>query len=168
MQLQQQRREHAPKDEHIDFFLRVRRASVDDEGRVILLLPIFFAYTGLRTQIGLLNNGELWLDTALIIIVACLGKFGGSTLAGRACGLGWSEASTVGILMNTRGLMELVVLQVGLDAGVIGNAMFTLLLVMGIATTLMATPLMRLCLRGVQGAERVPAGSTTANATPNP
>ncbi|HVT90439.1 MAG TPA: cation:proton antiporter [Tepidisphaeraceae bacterium] len=109
---------------------------------VIFLLPIFFAYTGLRTQIGLLDNPELWIDTGLIVLVACLGKFGGSTLAGRACGLSWSEASTVGILMNTRGLMELVILNIGLQEGVITPAVFAMMVIMALATTAMTTPIL--------------------------
>ncbi|MDB5296538.1 MAG: potassium transporter, partial [Phycisphaerales bacterium] len=104
---------------------------------VVLLLPIFFAYTGLRTQIGLLNTWELWGYTGLIVLVACAGKVGGSTLAGRACGMNWREAGTVGALMNTRGLMELVILNVGLSLGVIPPAVFALMVIMALATTAM-------------------------------
>jgi Kef-type K+ transport system membrane component KefB len=86
---------------------------------VVFLLPIFFAYTGLKTQINLLNHTELWLITLIVIVVACLGKFGGSTLAARACGLDWRESTAIGILMNTRGLMELVILNIGRELGVI-------------------------------------------------
>ncbi len=109
---------------------------------VVLLLPIFFAYTGLKTQIGLLDNGALWLDTALIIGVACLGKYGGSTAAGVACGLGWREASTVGILMNTRGLMELVILNIGLQEGVITPVVFAMMVIMALVTTALTTPIL--------------------------
>jgi Kef-type K+ transport system membrane component KefB len=95
-------------------FVRSLAEKLEDY-TVIFLLPIFFAYTGLRTQIGLINRPELWLDCLLIIGVACLGKFGGSAVAGRACGLSWRDASVIGILMNTRGLMELVILNIGLQ-----------------------------------------------------
>ncbi len=107
---------------------------------VVLLLPIFFALTGLRTSIGLLG-GDLWLDTLLIIVVAVVGKLGGAMLAGRATGLAWRDAGVLGILMNTRGLVELVVLTVGLEVGVIGPTLFTMMVIMALATTLMTTPL---------------------------
>jgi Kef-type K+ transport system membrane component KefB len=122
-------------------FVRTLSEKLEDY-TVIFLLPIFFAYTGLRTQIGLLNNADLWIDTSLIILVACLGKFGGSTFAGRACGLGWSEAATVGILMNTRGLMELVILNIGLQEGVITPAVFAMMVIMALVTTALTTPVL--------------------------
>lgn len=109
---------------------------------VVLLLPMFFAYSGLRTQIGLLNTAESWLMCALIIAVACLGKFGGSTFAARAVGLSWREASAIGILMNTRGLMELVVLNIGLDLGVISPKLFAMMVIMALVTTFITTPLL--------------------------
>jgi Kef-type K+ transport system membrane component KefB/nucleotide-binding universal stress UspA family protein len=109
---------------------------------VIFLLPIFFAFTGLRTQIGLINRPELWLDTGLIIFVACLGKWGGSAIAGRACGLGWREASVIGVLMNTRGLMELVILNIGLQEGVITPAVFAMMVIMALSTTALTTPML--------------------------
>src|SRR4051794_38111646 len=115
-------------------FVRTVSGKMEDY-IVVFLLPIFFAYTGLRTQIGLLNNGELWGYTLLIIAVACAGKWGGSTLAGRAVGLGWREAGTIGILMNTRGLMELVILIVGRDLGVITPAVFAMMVLMALVTT---------------------------------
>src|SRR5688572_2360670 len=122
-------------------FVRSLAEKLEDY-TVIFLLPIFFAYTGLRTQIGLINRPELWVDTALIIGVACLGKFGGSALAGRACGLGWREASVIGILMNTRGLMELVILNIGLQEGVITTAVFAMMVIMALVTTAMTTPVL--------------------------
>ncbi|HEY7090135.1 MAG TPA: cation:proton antiporter, partial [Tepidisphaeraceae bacterium] len=122
-------------------FVRALSEKLEDY-TVVFLLPIFFAFTGLRTQIGLLNNADLWFDTALIIAVACLGKFGGSALAGRACGLGWREASTVGILMNTRGLMELVILNIGLQEGVITPAVFAMMVIMALVTTALTTPIL--------------------------
>jgi Kef-type K+ transport system membrane component KefB/nucleotide-binding universal stress UspA family protein len=124
-------------------FVRTVSERLEDY-TVVFLLPIFFAYTGLRTQIGLLSSGELWGYTLLIILVACLGKFGGSTLAGRACGLSWRESSTVGILMNTRGLMELVILNIGRELGVITAAVFAMMVLMALVTTGLTTPVLQL------------------------
>ena len=107
---------------------------------VVLLLPIFFALTGLRTSVGLLS-GDLWLDTLLIIVVAVVGKLGGAMLAARATGLPWREAGVLGILMKTRGLVELVVLTVGLEVGVIGPTLFTMMVITALVTTLMTTPM---------------------------
>jgi Kef-type K+ transport system membrane component KefB len=114
-----------------------------EEFTLILLLPIFFAFTGLKTQITLLNSPELWGLTGLIVAVACAGKFGGSTLAGAACGLPWREASAIGILMNTRGLMELVILNVGRELGVITDAVFAMMVMMALVTTFLTTPILR-------------------------
>jgi Kef-type K+ transport system membrane component KefB/nucleotide-binding universal stress UspA family protein len=122
-------------------FIRALSEKLEDY-TVILLLPIFFAYTGLKTQIGLLSSPELWLYTALIIFVACLGKMGGSMFAARAVGLPWREASAIGILMNTRGLMELVILNIGLKEGVITDAVFAMMVIMALVTTSMTTPLL--------------------------
>jgi Kef-type K+ transport system membrane component KefB/nucleotide-binding universal stress UspA family protein len=139
-------------------FVRALSEKLEDY-TVAFLLPIFFAYTGLRTQIGLLDRTELWFDTALITAVACLGKFGGSALAGRACGLAWREASAIGILMNTRGLMELVILNIGLQEGVITPAVFAMMVIMALVTTAMTTPFLawiypaRLILAGAAGVE---------------
>lgn len=109
---------------------------------VVLLLPLFFAYSGLRTEIGLLNSPEAWLQCALIILVACAGKYGGSVLAARFVGMKWPEANAVAILMNTRGLMELIVLNIGLDLGVISPALFTMMVLMALVTTYMTTPIL--------------------------
>jgi Kef-type K+ transport system membrane component KefB/nucleotide-binding universal stress UspA family protein len=109
---------------------------------VVLLLPLFFAYSGLRTQLGLLDSVASWLTCALVTLVACLGKFGGSTLAARLTGIGWREASAIGILMNTRGLMELIVLNIGLDLGVISPKLFAMLVIMALVTTFATTPLL--------------------------
>ncbi|MFN8474847.1 MAG: cation:proton antiporter [Anaerolineae bacterium] len=108
---------------------------------VVLLLPLFFALTGLRMSVGLLNGWEMWVYTLLIIAVAVVGKLGGAMLAGRATGLTWHSAGVLGILMNTRGLVELVVLTVGLDIGIIGPTVFTMMVIMALVTTLMTTPL---------------------------
>lgn len=113
-----------------------------EEFTIVLLLPIFFAYTGLKMSVGLLNTPELWLLTGLIIFVACLGKFGGSTIAAKLCGLGWRESAAIGILMNTRGLMELVILNIGRDLGVITDAVFTMMVLMALVTTFLTTPIL--------------------------
>src|SRR5207244_11322647 len=89
-----------------------------------------------------LNHGELWLITLAVIGVACLGKFGGSTLAARACGLPWRESAAVGILMNTRGLMELVILNIGRELGVITDAVFAMMVIMALVTTALTTPIL--------------------------
>ena len=95
----------------------------------LLLLPTFFAYSGLRTQIGLLDGTSAWATCAVIVLVATVGKFGGTALAARLSGLDARSASAVGILMNTRGLMELVVLNIGLDLGVISPQLFAMMVV---------------------------------------
>jgi Kef-type K+ transport system membrane component KefB/nucleotide-binding universal stress UspA family protein len=110
---------------------------------VVLLLPIFFANAGLRTSIGLVSGAEMWSFFGLIMLVAVGGKLGGSAIAARMTGLGWREASAIGILMNTRGLMELVILTIGLDLGVISPALFAMLVMMALATTFMTTPMLQ-------------------------
>ena len=114
---------------------------------VVLLLPAFFAYTGMRTQLGLVSGLENWLLCAGIIVVATLGKLGGSFLGGVAAGLGAREAATIGVLMNTRGLMELVVLNIGLDLHVISPTLFAMLVMMALVTTFATTPLLALLWR---------------------
>lgn len=108
---------------------------------VILFLPLFFAFTGLRTSIQLIE-GNLWVLAILVVLVAVAGKVGGSALAARASGLTWRESWAIGTLMNTRGLMELVILNVGLDLGVISPALFAMMVVMALVTTFMTTPLL--------------------------
>lgn len=115
---------------------------------VVLFLPAFFAYTGMRTQIGLLTTAEEWLVCALIITVACLGKFGGSTIAARLAGMPWRGAAALGILMNTRGLMELIVLNIGLDMGVLSPKIFAMLVIMAVVTTLITSPILHRLTRG--------------------
>lgn len=113
---------------------------------VVLLLPAFFAFTGIRTQMGLLSGLENWLICIAIILVASLGKFGGTVVAARLAGLGFREGSALGILMNTRGLMELVVLNIGLDLGVISPTLFAMLVVMALVTTFATTPVLHAIL----------------------
>jgi Kef-type K+ transport system membrane component KefB len=111
---------------------------------VVLLLPVFFAYTGMRTQIGLVTGTEELIACALIIIVASLGKFGGTTFAARATGLGWRDSMALGVLMNTRGLMELVVLNIGLDLKLVSPTLFAMFVTMALVTTLATTPILHL------------------------
>ena len=107
---------------------------------VILLLPLFFVFTGLRTQIGLINDPYLWKVTGFIILVAVIGKFIGSALAARFVGQSWRDSLTIGALMNTRGLMELVVLNIGYDLGVLTSEIFTMMVIMALVTTFMTGP----------------------------
>lgn len=107
---------------------------------VILLLPLFFVFTGLRTQIGLINDPYLWKITGFIILVAVVGKFLGSALAARFVGQNWRDSLTIGALMNTRGLMELVVLNIGYDLGVLTSEIFTMMVIMALITTFMTGP----------------------------
>lgn len=107
---------------------------------VILLLPLFFVFTGLRTQIGLLNDPYLWKVTGVIILVAVVGKFFGSALAAKFVGQSWRDSLTIGALMNTRGLMELIVLNIGYDLGVLTSEVFTMMVIMALVTTMMTGP----------------------------
>ena len=107
---------------------------------VILLLPLFFVFTGLRTQIGLIDDVELWKMTGIIIVVAVAGKFLGSALAAKFVGQSWRDSFTIGALMNTRGLMELIVLNIGLDLGVLTTEVFTMMVIMALVTTFMTGP----------------------------
>jgi Kef-type K+ transport system membrane component KefB len=131
-------------------------ASVEDVSTLILL-PIFFAFTGLRTEIGLLNDVHSWLIAGTITAVAVIGKMGGSMVAARFTGLTWREAAGLGSLMNTRGLVELVVLNIGYDIGVLPPKMFTMLVMMAIITTMMTGPLLRLF--GIVGADAIRAST---------
>jgi Kef-type K+ transport system membrane component KefB len=110
----------------------------------ILFLPAFFAFTGMRTQVALVSTEEQWIICGLIILVATLGKFGGSFLAAKLSGLGWRDSASLGILMNTRGLVELIVLNLGLDLGVISPTLFTMLVIMALVTTFMTAPALQL------------------------
>lgn len=107
---------------------------------LVLFLPLFFVYTGLRTEIGLLNNIELWKITGLIILVAVIGKFLGSAVAAKYVGQSWKESLTIGALMNTRGLMELVALNIGYELGVLTPEVFAMMVIMALATTFMTGP----------------------------
>jgi Kef-type K+ transport system membrane component KefB len=120
-------------------FRKVLASRIEDVS-VIILLPLFFAFTGLKTQIGLLNDGLTWLICGLIITVAVAGKFGGSLLAAKFTGQSWSDSLAIGALMNTRGLMELIVLNIGYDLGVLSPTIFTMMILMALVTTFMTAP----------------------------
>ena len=113
----------------------------------ILFLPAFFAFTGMRTEIGLVTGVDNWLLCGAIILVACAGKFGGTIIAARLTGLRWRDSAALGVLMNTRGLIQLIVLNIGLDLGVISPKLFTMLVVMALVTTFMTMPLLQLIIR---------------------
>jgi Kef-type K+ transport system membrane component KefB len=115
-------------------------ASRIEDVSLVILLPLFFAFTGLKTQIGLLNTSLTWLVCGLIIGVAVAGKFGGSLLAAKFTGQSWSDSFAIGALMNTRGLMELIVLNIGYDLGVLSPTVFTMLVLMALVTTFMTAP----------------------------
>jgi Kef-type K+ transport system membrane component KefB len=116
-------------------------ARVEDVAGV-LLLPVFFVITGLRTEIGALQDGSDWLVCALITGVAVAGKLGGGALAARATGESWRDALALGTLMNTRGLMQLIVLNIGYDLGILSPAIFTMMIIMALVTTAMTGPLL--------------------------
>ena len=107
-----------------------------------LLLPLFFAFTGLRTNIALVSGARLWFYCALIIAVAISGKLFGCAFALRVRGLPWREALTVGTLVNTRGLIELVILNIGLDRKIISPVLFSMMVLMALITTFMTAPLL--------------------------
>lgn len=107
---------------------------------LVLLLPLFFVFTGLRTQIGLLNESHLWITAGGIILVAVVGKFAGSALTAKFLGINWRESLTIGALMNTRGLMELIVLNIGYDLGVLSPEIFAMMVIMALFTTFMTGP----------------------------
>ena len=113
----------------------------------VMFLPAFFAVTGLRTEIGLVQSLDDWLLCGVIIAVATAGKFGGTLLAAKVVGLDWRDSAALGILMNTRGLVELIVLNIGLDLGVITPRLFTMLVIMALVTTIMTSPILSRLLR---------------------
>ena len=113
-----------------------------DQVNNLLFLPLYFVYNGLQTHIGLINSPALWLLCALVLTIACLGKILGGTLSLKVLGESWKESLTLGTLMNTRGLVELIVLNIGLDLGVISPTFFAMLVIMAVVTTMMAPPLL--------------------------
>ncbi len=129
-----------PPDSALRQFLRERMETFGS----VLLLPLFFAFTGLRTQIGLLDDLRGWLFCAAIIGLAIAGKLGGSMLAARWTGMGWGDSFALGALMNTRGLVELIVLNLGYDFGILSPRLFAMLVLMALVTTFMTGPLLNL------------------------
>lgn len=123
---------------------KFRKLMIDkiEDLSVTLLLPLFFVYTGLKTEIGLLNTPELWLVCLIFVVVAIVGKMGGSIIPARAAGESWRDSLSLGALMNTRGLMELIVLNIGLEMGILPPVVFVMLVIMALITTFMTTPLL--------------------------
>lgn len=124
-------------------FVRELSEKLEDFATVFFL-PIYFAYTGLRTQIGVVDSPAMWLVCLSLLGVAVVGKFGGSFVAARATGLTWREAAALGALVNTRGLMELIILNVGLDLGLITPTLFAMMVLMAVITTTMTAPVLSL------------------------
>ena len=107
-----------------------------------LFLPLFFVSTGLKTEIGLLNTPELWAMCGLFILAAIIGKFGSATLTARFVGENWKDSLFIGALMNTRGLMELIILTIGYEMHILTQPIFVMLVLMTLVTTFMTTPLL--------------------------
>ena len=127
-------------DQH-EFVEAVRRRLNDFV--TVFFLPVFFTYTGLRTEIGSMTGGDLWLLCGLVLVTATAGKFGGCALAARMNGVPWRESSIIGVMMNTRGLMELIVINLGYDLGIIPKNVFFMLVIMAVVTTYITAPLLR-------------------------
>jgi Kef-type K+ transport system membrane component KefB len=130
---------------------------------VALLLPLFFTFSGLNTQIALLDSGFLWAMTGLILLVAIAGKGVACWLAARATGISNREALGIGTLMNARGLMELIIINIGLQRGIISPALFATLVIMAVVTTLMASPIFELLV----GRHRIAVDPTPVGSTPH-
>ncbi|HEX7839516.1 MAG TPA: cation:proton antiporter [Kofleriaceae bacterium] len=110
---------------------------------VVVFLPLFFALSGLNTQIDLVTSNRDWAVCGVVVLVACAGKLGGCSVAARVTGFSWREAGMLGVLMNTRGLMELIVLNIGLEIGVISPVVFSMMVLMALITTFLTTPVLR-------------------------
>lgn len=126
--------------------INFRKLFIDkiEDISLVVLLPLFFVYTGLNTRIGLLNDGYLWMICGIIILIATTGKLVGGALVSRFIGFDWKSSMTIGALMNTRGLMELVVLNIGYDLGILTPEVFAMMVVMALVTTFMTSPLLNL------------------------
>jgi Kef-type K+ transport system membrane component KefB len=127
-----------PRLESLQKFLRARIYMIVS----VLLLPLFFALTGMKTRLDMLNSPSIWLWTALILVLAIAGKMGGSILAARWTGQSWRDSMALGALLNTRGLVELIVLNIAYNAHVFSQTLFTMLVVMALLTTMMTTPIL--------------------------
>ncbi|KAI9353589.1 Cation/H+ exchanger [Obelidium mucronatum] len=124
-----------------DHGFAVKLASQIEDLVTIVFLPLFFAYSGLNTRLGLLDDAQSWGFVFLVCVVACAGKMIGCTVSAKFSGLNWRESTAVGILMNTRGLVQIIVLNVGLNAGVITDKIFAMFVLMAIFTTFLTVPL---------------------------
>jgi Kef-type K+ transport system membrane component KefB len=113
----------------------------------LFLLPLFFAFSGLRTHLGLLNDAASWLVCLAIISIATVGKLGGTAISARLTGMGWKDAFALGALMNTRGLVELVALNIGYDLGILPPTIFAMMVLMSLVTTFLTGPLLNLIER---------------------
>jgi len=129
------------------FNFRDQVTKKTEDVATILLLPLFFVFTGLRTEIGLLGNINSWLICLLITALAVIGKFGGSAVAAKITGENTYNSLAIGTLMNTRGLVELVVLNIGYDLGILTPQLFTMFVLMALITTFMTNPVMNLLNR---------------------
>jgi Kef-type K+ transport system membrane component KefB len=125
-----------PNDPRFRDFLKLRIESLG----ALIFLPVFFAMTGLRTQIGLLDNWQAWQVCLGITGLAIIGKLGGGLVASKVTGFSWKDSFVIGVLMNTRGLMELIVLNIGLELGIISPSLFAIMVIMALITTFMAGP----------------------------
>ncbi len=145
-----------PRNKDFHEYLSVRLENFS----TVFLLPLFFAFSGLRTQVNMLNDATSWLVVAGIVAVAVTGKVAGSTIPARLTGMSWSESFQLGALMNTRGLVELIALNIGYDLGILPPRIFAMLVLMALATTFMTGPLLGLAnwarLRGTVGAAAAP------------
>jgi K+:H+ antiporter len=119
-------------------FLKLRLENFSS----VFLLPLFFAFTGLRTQIGLLDDTSDWLICGGLILIATVGKLGGAMLTARLTGVNWIDSFALGALMNTRGLVELIALNIGFDLGILSPRIFAMLIIMALFTTCMTGPLL--------------------------
>jgi Kef-type K+ transport system membrane component KefB len=126
---------------------------------VVLFLPAFFAFTGMRTEFGLLQGASQWLVCGVILVAASIGKFGGSFVAARIGGFDSRDAAALGILMNTRGLVELIVLNIGLDLNILSPTLFAMLVLMAVITTFATTPILNLLMRSDTEPDGAPARS---------
>ena len=128
----------------------------------VLLLPLFFALTGMRTRLDLLSGASMWLWAGIVFVAAVIGKMGGAALASRWSGQSWKEALALGALLNTRGLVELIVLNIGYNAGVFSPTLFTMLVLMALMTTMMTAPVLNLL--GIDDRGKVDLGIVDTNA----
>lgn len=148
-----------PKEQRFVAFVRDRFHTVT----VTLFLPLFFAYTGLRTDLAMVKGPIMWLYCSVIVVVAIVGKLGGSTLAAWLSGMRIRDALGLGSLLNTRGLMELVILNIGLDIGVISRTLFSMMVFMAVFTTVMTTPLLQIVLPKNQASREGEADAVTTD-----